>query len=375
MEQCQKCIIPDSFPNVTIEDGLCSFCRQQTGEVDKTREVRGRDQLSALLDSRKTGSYDCAVPLSGGKDSSYILYYVVRELNLKPLAIFFDNGFITEMAKGNIERICNALGVDLVVGKASPYRRNQLKEALLMSGSLGHFVRYCGNCENNLRSFTINEAARRSIPYLLWGSTDFEDTTQSFEASSPTDAKKFREKYGSFRYMVGKPRQYFQKVVGSSVNWGDKLRASVHGVKYLFYCICDNFATKAPEGWKKLNPFLQVSFARKPVQVVYFFDYIAYDPYHHIETLRKELPWQAPEDLEIRFDCKIASLKNVEYLLKTGLTALGFTLSTFIRNGLLQREEAIKREDRLRRRLLDDCRQVADQVGVDISKVLKKVET
>ncbi|OGP50961.1 MAG: hypothetical protein A2Y79_10370 [Deltaproteobacteria bacterium RBG_13_43_22] len=375
MEKCQKCIIPDSFPNITIEDGLCSFCREQASNVAKTRDVRGRDQLSALLKTRKTASYDCAVPLSGGKDSSYILYYMVRELNLKPLAIFFDNGFITEMAKRNIERICTALGVDLVVGKASPYRRKQLKEALLMSGSLGQLVKYCGNCENNLRSFTLNEAAQRNIDYLIWGSTDFEDTAQSFEASSPSGAKKFREKYGTFRYMAGKPLQHLQKLAGSTGQWGNKLQAFGHGVKYLFYCLCDNYATKAPEGWRKLNPFLQVTFARKPVQVVYFFDYVPYDPYRHIETLREELQWEAPEGQEIRFDCKLASLKNVQYLLETGLTAFGFTLSTLIRNDLLQREEAIKRENRLRRRLLADCRQLADQVGVDIDNVLKKIET
>ena len=375
MEQCQKCIISDSFPNITIEDGLCSFCRQQTSNVAKTRDGRGRDQLSALLKSGKMSSYDCAVPLSGGKDSSYILYYMVRELNLKPLAIFFDNGFITDMAKRNIERICTALGVDLVVGKASPYRRKQLKEALLMSAILGQFVKFCGNCENNLRSFTLNEAARRNVSYLLWGSTDFEDTPRSFEASSPSYAKKFREKWGTFRYMAGKPPQHLQKLVGSPVHWNKKLQAFGHGVRYLFYIICDNYSTKAPEGWKKLNPFLQVTFARKPVHVVYFYDYIPYDPYRHIETLREELQWEAPENQEIRFDCKLVALKNTQHLINTGLTASGFTLSTLIRNGLLRREEALRREDRLRERLLNDCREVAEPLGVDINNVLAKVET
>lgn len=373
MERCQKCIIPDSFPNVTIEHGLCSFCRQSEANKPQARQVKGHEQLLALLKSRHGAAYDCAVPLSGGKDSSYILYYVVRELKLKPLALFFDNGFVTEMAKRNVERICTALGVDLVVGRASPYRHKLMREAMLMSRCLGQFVKYCGNCENNLRSFTLNEANRRNIPFLIWGATDFEDTAQSFGASS--DSKKFRQEWGTFKYMASKTWQHVQKLFGSDVSPGRKLRAFVHALKYMFYCVCDNVASKAPVGWRRFNPFLQVTFARSPVQAVYFYDYIQYDPYRHIETLRRELQWEAPEGQEIRHDCKIVSLKNMQQLMATGLTASGFTLATLVRNGLLDRQEALKRERLLCERLVKDCREVAEQLGVDVEDVLAKVKS
>lgn len=159
MNRCKKCIITDSFPNITIENGLCNYCRIITKESATKRVAKGKDKLLNLLtSSQATSPYHCAVPLSGGKDSSYILYYVVRELGLKPMAIFFDNGFATDMAKRNVDRMCKTLNVDLVVGKASPYRKKLLREAMLISRNLGQFVKYCGNCENNLRSFTINQS-------------------------------------------------------------------------------------------------------------------------------------------------------------------------------------------------------------------------
>ena len=49
------------------------------------------------LPAKGQGDYDCLVPLSGGKDSSYALHYVVRELGLKPLAASFDHGFVADM--------------------------------------------------------------------------------------------------------------------------------------------------------------------------------------------------------------------------------------------------------------------------------------
>lgn len=368
MRQCQKCIISDSFPTVTIENGLCSFCRQHETGAAKNREVKGHDQLAALFAPKKTAAYHCAVPLSGGKDSSYILYYAVRKLGLKPLAMHFDNGFVTPMAKGNVERICTTLGVDLVVGKASRYRQKMLQEALLMSRDLGRFVKYCGNCENNLRSFAINEASRRNIPYLLWGATDFEDSAKSFQAAS--SSMKFREQWGTAKYKLGKARQHTGTLVGAHVPWSRKLRAVGHAAMYMFYCVCDNLAIGAPEGWRKLSPFLEVTFARKPVQAVYFYDYIQYDPSGHVETLRRELQWESPDDQQSRFDCRIVALKELQQLRTTGLTASGFTMASLVRTGRLDREEALKKEQEVRRRLVDVCREVAEQVGVDINEML-----
>ena len=86
-----------------------------------------------MLLSEKRGEYNCIVPLSGGKDSSYILYYVVENLNLKPLAVFFDNHFIVDYAKNNVKEICKRLNVDLVIGEASHFRREIVKEALYLS--------------------------------------------------------------------------------------------------------------------------------------------------------------------------------------------------------------------------------------------------
>jgi tRNA(Ile)-lysidine synthase TilS/MesJ len=96
------------------------------------RPAVGEDALLRTLTSRRSGEYDCVVPLSGGKDSSYALFFVARDLGLKPLAVFADSGLAVDAAKKNIERICGQLSVDLVVHQAR-FRRRLAREALYIT--------------------------------------------------------------------------------------------------------------------------------------------------------------------------------------------------------------------------------------------------
>jgi hypothetical protein len=82
--------MPGTFPGVAFVNGVCGFCRAHEAAPQAKRTVLGESAFRELLASGAGGSYDCAVPTSGGKDSSYVLYYVVRTLGLRPLSLFDD---------------------------------------------------------------------------------------------------------------------------------------------------------------------------------------------------------------------------------------------------------------------------------------------
>ena len=63
-------------------------------------------------------------------------------------------------------------------------------------------------------------------------------------------------------------------------------------------------------------------------------------------------------------DCKLHSLVNYQHLKDKGITADGFTLSVVVRNGMLNREEAIAKEELLKDDLENECREVCDELGV-----------
>jgi len=373
MEICRQCIIPSSFPEASFERGTCRFCRDHTASPRTHKAVKGRDKLLTALTPREPGSsnWDCAIPLSGGKDSSYILFYVVRVLHLKPIALFFDNGFAADMAKRNVAKMCEDLGVDLIVGKASRFRRKLMKEGLIRMSILPTSWRggLCDNCENDLRTFVNNECSKRSIPFILWGSTDFEDN-----AGSLINGKLFRNSYGiqAQIHKIKKKWNYAEGLLRTVVyllrrdrGFSDACRFILSDLKCRYFTIRDNIEMSPSERWKRLDPFLEVPFDDGNLKLVYFYDYLEYDPIEQIRALREELHWESPAGREMRMDCRLHIVANYGSLKATGLTDDGFVLSTLVRNGLLHREDAMKKEATVKEGLEIDYLGLLNDIGID----------
>ncbi|MEW6079440.1 MAG: hypothetical protein AB1724_16660, partial [Thermodesulfobacteriota bacterium] len=102
VRRCSTCILPESYPGIQFnEKGECHLC---TGYQKPA--TKGEDALHRLLTSRKGSRYDCLVTLSGGRDSSYVLYYAVKVLGLNTLALNYDNGFRHPQALANMKTAC-----------------------------------------------------------------------------------------------------------------------------------------------------------------------------------------------------------------------------------------------------------------------------
>lgn len=135
MTICKECIIPDSFIGIKFENGICSFCRDKGYSSFLHQQLAGKEKLYGLLtSSKRENGYHCVVPISGGKDSSYILFYLVRMLGLHPLAVHYDSGFCSSASKANIKSITDKLSVELVTVAASSFHRKLIRQALLDGG-------------------------------------------------------------------------------------------------------------------------------------------------------------------------------------------------------------------------------------------------
>ncbi len=116
---CSKCVMDTSDPDIVFDDqGVCNHCRDNKLLHARHRPDAGQaEKLLARLvaDMRAHGKgkeYDCVLGLSGGVDSSYVAY-TAKLLGLRPLAVHLDNGWDSELAVANIERIVKTLGIDL----------------------------------------------------------------------------------------------------------------------------------------------------------------------------------------------------------------------------------------------------------------------
>lgn len=117
---CSRCVMDNSDPFITFDDkGFCNYCRDAEVLLKKRwfpNEI-GREMLEKVLTeikiSSKNKKYDCILGLSGGVDSSYLLYLATKKWGLRVLAVHVNAGWNTEIAESNIEKLVNLLGVDL----------------------------------------------------------------------------------------------------------------------------------------------------------------------------------------------------------------------------------------------------------------------
>ena len=115
---CTRCVMDDTVDGIAFDEkGVCTFCHIHD-ELDKkypegTHSKEKLDKIVAKIKNDGKGKrYDCIVGVSGGRDSSYTLYSVVK-LGLRPLAVHFDNGWNSNLAVANIKNICKHLNVEL----------------------------------------------------------------------------------------------------------------------------------------------------------------------------------------------------------------------------------------------------------------------
>ena len=171
----------DAYPGLSFNnEGICSMCSAQRLFVPYGEERLV--QLMEALKAKKRGEYDALVPLSGGKDSMYILYLAVNKYKLKVMTMTYDNGFVSQMAIDNMNRAVEQLGVKHVVCKRDDALLKKIyRNMLLRSGDI------CGACGIAMKASIYKVAADYRIPMVLLGTSPLEedsflpDTTQDIE--------------------------------------------------------------------------------------------------------------------------------------------------------------------------------------------------
>jgi N-acetyl sugar amidotransferase len=116
---CARCIYDERVAGITFDDnGICNYCHQieELKKLYGTGTSRGEKELKSIIDEVKANGknkkYDCVVGVSGGTDSSYLLYLTLK-WGLKPLAVHYDNTWNSAIATENIRKVLSKLNVDL----------------------------------------------------------------------------------------------------------------------------------------------------------------------------------------------------------------------------------------------------------------------
>ena len=109
MRNCSRCLLSSSFlSSLTLDENLiCQFCKiHEEMEKEYPRKLQKSNEIYNIAEKIKNEGrnkkHNCIVGVSGGRDSSYLLYFLKKKLNLNPLAVHYDNGFDSDDSVSNI---------------------------------------------------------------------------------------------------------------------------------------------------------------------------------------------------------------------------------------------------------------------------------
>lgn len=165
LKYCTKCVMPHTKPDLQIDDeGVCSACRSYEMRVMIDWDARHMELMAILEKYRSvnSNSWDCIVPVSGGKDSTY---QVVRmlQLGMNPLCVTATTCSLSDIGRKNIENIKN-LGVDYI--EFSPNKKIRAKLNRIGLSQVGDI-----SWPEHVGIFTIpvRAAVQYSVPLIVWG--------------------------------------------------------------------------------------------------------------------------------------------------------------------------------------------------------------
>ncbi|HZS84269.1 MAG TPA: N-acetyl sugar amidotransferase [Stellaceae bacterium] len=164
MRWCRSCVLPDTRPNLEIgDDGVCNACRAHASKrgIDWAARAEAFREVVARARRESTG-YDCVIPVSGGKDSTWQVVTCL-EAGLKPLAVTWKTPGRTAIGAANLANLV-ALGVDHIDYQVSP-----VTERRFMRAALARFGDPAIPMHMALFAIPLRIALRFRIPLVVWG--------------------------------------------------------------------------------------------------------------------------------------------------------------------------------------------------------------
>jgi N-acetyl sugar amidotransferase len=225
--QCERCVL-DTFVSDIIFDpeGICHYCRNYdcvAGQfilIDERLKKEKLDQIISDIKAFGKGKpYDSIVGLSGGADSSYLVY-LAHQFGLRPLIVHFDNGWNSEVSVRNVKNIVTKLGLDLYTYVINWEEFKDLQKSYLKASVIDIEV----PTDQLIMGSLYRIALKKGIKYILDGCNVVTEQVMpknwNYSAKlDPVNLKNIHRKFGTvklrnFPEMGFFRRNFYQRVLG-----------------------------------------------------------------------------------------------------------------------------------------------------------------
>lgn len=173
LKKCGSCFLPETYETIEFDKrGVCNVCRGKQFRDESIDWTARKRMLDELVDEyRGKHDYDCIIPFSGGKDSTFTLWYLVTQYKLKPLVVRFNHGFMRDTLEENNIRTFKKLGVDVI-----SFTPNWKLVKRLMLEALKRKGDFCWHCHTGIFSYPMHIAVKFNVPLVFWGEPSSEYT-------------------------------------------------------------------------------------------------------------------------------------------------------------------------------------------------------
>ena len=166
IKYCRHCVYPETKPDLSLdENGICDACRFVDVKDTTNWDLR-RKELAEIFEKfkNKDGSnYDCVIPVSGGKDSTFQAYVVKEEFGLNPLCVSYHLPEFTDLGRKNLENL-KKLGVDCLEFTPNPEICKKMQKIALIEFGDAQWPEHFG-----IFTVPVQVAVRYNIPLIVWG--------------------------------------------------------------------------------------------------------------------------------------------------------------------------------------------------------------
>ncbi|RJG23854.1 N-acetyl sugar amidotransferase [Massilia cavernae] len=317
MKRCTKCLTKETVDTITYDEfGVCSVCRQVEFKKEKIDWVARGEELQQIIARHKgVGIYDCVVPYSGGKDSVFQLWYIVKELKLKPLVVRYNHWGYRPLVDENNTKVFKQLGVDVVELTTSFHVvRELMLESLKRRGD------FCWHCHTGIYAGVMHIALRFETPLIFWGESTAEyHSWYTFEEMEVVDEKRFNRLMNQ-----GMTADDMYEFLQGRVDRRDL---------WMF-------------DYPKRKDLIKLK-----VESICLGNYIEWNTKKQVELIKSELGWkgQPVEGVPPAYDyekieCTFQGMRDFAKFVKRGYGRTNHLATIDIRNGELSREDALALE-------------------------------
>lgn len=166
LRYCTRCLFPETKPDLSFDDeGVCSACQAAEQKDKYINWDQRRIEFEKIINNYRKDDlgYDCLIPVSGGKDSTYQAYFMKEVYGMNPLCVCFETTYATDIGNRNLDNI-SRMGIDVIHFKKNhqAYKKMVIESFKRVGDEMW---------PNHIGIFTIPVmfAVRMNIPLIIWG--------------------------------------------------------------------------------------------------------------------------------------------------------------------------------------------------------------